>query len=147
GVNPRIKSLNYLNNIMAKIEAAIAGVSEAVMLNQEGFVAECTGDNIFIVKNGVLITPAPHLGLLDGVTRNAVIELAQKAGISVLETTFPRYDLFTADECFLSGTAAELIPVTKVDNRVIGDGKPGPVFKQLLQDFRELVKEDGISIN
>lgn len=147
GVNPRIKSLNYLNNIMAKIEAAIAGVSEAVMLNQEGFVAECTGDNIFIVKNGVLITPAPHLGLLDGVTRNAVIELAQKAGISVLETTFPRYDLFTADECFLSGTAAELIPVTKVDNRVIGDGKPGPVFKQLLQDFRELVQEDGIDIN
>ena len=147
GVNPRIKSLNYLNNIMAKIEAAIAGVPEAVMLNQEGFVAECTGDNIFIVKNGVLITPAPHLGLLDGVTRNAVIELAQKAGISVLETTFPRYDLFTADECFLSGTAAELIPVTKVDNRVIGDGKPGPVFKQLLQDFRELVQEDGIDIN
>ena len=147
GVNPRIKSLNYLNNIMAKIEAAIAGVSEAVMLNQEGFVAECTGDNIFIVKNGVLITPAPHLGLLDGVTRNAVIELAQKAGISVLETTFPRYDLFTADECFLSGTAAELIPVTRVDSRVIGDGKPGPVFKQLLQDFRELVQEDGIDIN
>lgn len=147
GVNPRIKSLNYLNNIMAKIEAAIAGVPEAVMLNQEGFVAECTGDNIFIVKNGVLITPAPHLGLLDGVTRNAVIELAQKRGISVLETTFPRYDLFTADECFLSGTAAELIPVTKVDNRVIGDGKPGPVFKQLLQDFRELVQEDGIDIN
>ena len=139
GVNPRIKSLNYLNNIMAKIEAAIAGVPEAVMLNQEGFVAECTGDNIFIVKNGVLITPAPHLGLLDGVTRNAVIELAQKRGISVLETTFPRYDLFTADECFLSGTAAELIPVTKVDHRVIGDGKPGPVFKQLLQ-FRELVQ-------
>ncbi len=147
GVNPRIKSLNYLNNIMAKIEAAIAGVPEAVMLNQEGFVAECTGDNIFIVKNGVLITPAPHLGLLDGVTRNAVIELAQKAGISVLETTFPRYDLFTADECFLSGTAAELIPVTRVDSRVIGDGKPGPVFKQLLQDFRELVQEDGIDIN
>ncbi|NLU50763.1 MAG: branched-chain-amino-acid transaminase [Syntrophomonadaceae bacterium] len=146
GVNPRIKSLNYLNNIMAKIEANIAGVPEAVLLNQEGFVAECTGDNIFIVKNGVLKTPAPYLGILEGVTRNAVIELAQKRGIPVQETVLPRYDLFTADECFLTGTAAELIPVTKIDDRVIGNGEPGPIFNQLLEDFRELVKVDGVDI-
>ncbi len=146
GVNPRIKSLNYLNNIMAKIEANIAGVPEAVMLNQEGFVAECTGDNIFIVKNGVLKTPPPYAGILEGVTRNAVIELAQKRGIPVAEVMLPRYDLFTADECFLTGTAAELIPVTKVDDRVIGNGKPGPIFLQLLEDFHELVKVDGIDI-
>jgi len=146
GVNPRIKSLNYLNNIMAKIEANIAGVPEAVLLNQEGFVAECTGDNIFIVKNGVLKTPAPYLGILEGVTRNAVIELAQKRGIPVQETVLPRYDLFTADECFLTGTAAELIPVTKIDDRVIGNGEPGSIFNQLLEDFRELVKVDGVDI-
>lgn len=146
GVNPRIKSLNYLNNIMAKIEANIAGVPEAVLLNQEGYVAECTGDNIFIIKNGVLKTPAPYVGLLEGVTRNAIIELAKKRGIPVQETVFPRYDLFTADECFLSGTAAELIPVVKIDDRVIGDGKPGPIFNQLLADFHELVKVDGIDI-
>ncbi|ADI02906.1 MAG TPA: branched-chain-amino-acid transaminase [Syntrophothermus lipocalidus] len=146
GVNPRIKSLNYLNNIMAKIEANIAGVPEAVLLNQEGFVAECTGDNIFIVKNGVLKTPPPYAGILEGVTRNAVIELAQKRGIPVAEVMLPRYDLFTADECFLTGTAAELIPVTKVDDRVIGNGKPGPIFLQLLEDFHELVKVDGIDI-
>jgi len=141
GVNPRIKSLNYLNNIMAKIEANIAGVPEAILLNQEGYVAECTGDNIFMVKNGVLKTPAIHLGMLEGVTRNEVIKLAKKNGIPVEETTFTRYDLFVADEVFLTGTAAELIPVTRIDGRVIGDGKPGPVFATLLGEFRELVKE------
>jgi len=146
GVNPRIKSLNYLNNIMAKIEANIAGVPEAVMLNQEGYVAECTGDNIFIVKNGVLKTPPPHAGILEGVTRNAVMELARKRNIPVTEPMLTRYDLFTADECFLTGTAAELIPVVKIDDRIIGDGKPGPIFLQLLQDFHELVKVDGIDI-
>ncbi len=146
GVNPRIKSLNYLNNIMAKIEANIAGVPEAVMLNQEGYVAECTGDNIFIVKNGVLKTPPPHAGILEGVTRNAVMELARKRGIPVTEPMLTRYDLFTADECFLTGTAAELIPVVKIDDRIIGNGKPGPIFLQLLQDFHELVKVDGIDI-
>ncbi|MCR4400067.1 MAG: aminotransferase class IV, partial [Syntrophomonadaceae bacterium] len=145
-LSPRIKSLNYLNNILAKIEGLQAGCIEALMLNHKGEVAECTGDNIFIVKDGVLKTPAPYLGILEGVTRNAVIELALKRGIKVLETAFPRYDLFTADECFLTGTAAELIPVVKIDNRVIGDGKPGPVFYQLLEDFRELVKVDGIDI-
>ncbi len=141
GVNPRIKSLNYLNNIMAKIEANMAGVPEAILLNQEGYVAECTGDNIFMVKNGILKTPAIHLGLLEGVTRNEVIAIARKEGIDVQETTFTRYDLFVADEVFLTGTAAELIPVVKVDDRVIADGKPGPIFSKLLQQFRELVKE------
>lgn len=141
GVNPRIKSLNYLNNIMAKIEANIAGVSEAILLNQEGYVAECTGDNIFIVKNGILKTPATHIGLLEGVTRNEVIEIAQEVGITVQETTLTRYDLFVADEVFLTGTAAELIPVVKIDDRLVADGKPGSVYNKLLVKFRELVKE------
>ncbi len=146
GVNPRIKSLNYLNNILAKIEANMAGVPEAILLNQEGYVAECTGDNIFMVKDGVLKTPAIHLGLLEGVTRNEVIKLAKSMGIEVQETTLTRYDFFVADEVFLTGTAAELIPVTIIDSRVIGDGKPGPVFDRLLTGFRELVKEQGAKI-
>ncbi|MGI6452962.1 MAG: branched-chain-amino-acid transaminase [Syntrophomonadaceae bacterium] len=146
GVNPRIKSLNYLNNIMAKIEASIAGVSEAIMLNQEGYVAECTGDNVFIVRDGILKTPAKHIGLLEGVTRNEVITLANKLGIPVEETTLTRYDIFVADEAFLTGTAAELIPVVKVDNRVIGDGKPGPIFNRLLAEFREVTKQTGALI-
>lgn len=146
GVNPRIKSLNYLNNIMAKIEASISGVAEAILLNQEGFVTECTGDNIFLVKNGVLKTPASYLGLLEGVTRNEVIKLAKEAGIPVEETSFTRYDLFVADEVFLTGTAAELIPVTNIDLRVIGNGKPGPIFAKLLAAFRESVKEQSAVI-
>lgn len=141
GVNPRIKSLNYLNNIMAKMEANIAGAEEAILLNQEGYVAECSGDNIFIVKNGVIKTPALHVGMLEGVTRNEVIKLARANGMELEETVFTRYDLFVADEVFLTGTAAELIPVTNIDSRIIGDGKPGPVFSQLLTAFRELVKE------
>jgi branched-chain amino acid aminotransferase len=141
GVNPRIKSLNYLNNIMAKLEANIAGAAEAILLNQEGYVAECSGDNIFIVKNGVIKTPALHVGMLEGVTRNEVIKLARAQGMQLEETVFTRYDLFVADEVFLTGTAAELIPVTNIDSRVIGDGKPGPVFSKLLAAFRELVKE------
>ncbi|MGS0765573.1 branched-chain-amino-acid transaminase [Syntrophomonas curvata] len=141
GVNPRIKSLNYLNNIMAKLEANIAGAEEAILLNQEGYVAECSGDNIFIVKNGVIKTPALHVGMLEGVTRNEVIKLARTQGMELEETVFTRYDLFVADEVFLTGTAAELIPVTNIDSRVIGDGKPGPFFNKLLTAFRELVKE------
>ena len=141
GVNPRIKSLNYLNNIMAKLEANIAGAEEAILLNQEGYVAECSGDNIFIVKNGVIKTPALYVGMLEGVTRNEVIKLARAEGLKLEETVFTRYDLFVADEVFLTGTAAELIPVTNIDSRIIGDGKPGPVFSQLLTAFRELVKE------
>lgn len=141
GVNPRIKSLNYLNNIMAKMEANMAGVGEAILLNQEGYVAECSGDNIFIVKNGVLKTPATYVGILEGVTRNEVIKIAKKQGITVEETIFTRYDLFIADEVFLTGSAAELIPVVKIDDRIIADGKPGPVYAKLLAGFREVVKE------
>jgi branched-chain amino acid aminotransferase len=142
-VNPRIKSLNYLNNILAKIEASLAGVSEAVMLNAEGYVAEATGDNIFVVKNGVLITPPSHVGVLEGITRNTVLDLARTRGIPVEEKLFTRYDIYTADECFLTGTAAEVIPVIKVDARVIGSGAPGEITRDLIHDFRELTKTDG----
>ncbi|TYO94451.1 branched-chain-amino-acid transaminase [Desulfallas thermosapovorans] len=141
--NPRVKSLNYLNNIYAKIEANLAGVPEAIMLNQEGYVAEATGDNLFLVKKGKLITPPIHAGLLEGVTRNAVIELARNKGIVVEEKMFTRHDVYNADECFLTGTAAELIPCVRVDGRAIGSGKPGEVFWGLLKDFRELTKVDG----
>ncbi len=140
-VNPRIKSLNYLNNILAKIEAIQAGCLEALMLNHKGEVAECTGDNIFIIKHGLLRTPSLEAGLLEGITRNAVIELAKKAGIEVQEMALTRHDVFTADECFLTGTAAEVIPVVKCDARVIGTGKPGPITKQLMKRFHELVRE------
>lgn len=141
--NPRVKSLNYLNNIYAKIEANLAGVPEAIMLNQEGYVAEATGDNIFLVKKGKLVTPPIHVGLLEGVTRNTVMNLARDRGIEVVERVFTRHDVYIADECFLTGTAAELIPCVKVDGRPIGDGQPGPVFRELLHDFRELAKTDG----
>ncbi|HHY59454.1 MAG TPA: branched-chain-amino-acid transaminase [Clostridia bacterium] len=144
--NPQVKSLNYLNNIYAKIEAAQAGVPEALMLNQEGYVVEATGDNIFLVKNGKLITPPPYLGLLKGITRDTVMELAQSMGIPVEEAVFTRHEVYNADEVFLTGTAAELIPVVKVDSRVIGDGKPGPVFAKLLEAYRELTKINGPKI-
>ncbi|MDI3533866.1 MAG: branched-chain amino acid aminotransferase [Thermosediminibacterales bacterium] len=146
GVNPQMKSLNYLNNILAKIEANQAGVPEAVMLNVDNFVAECTGDNIFIVKKGKVITPPVHSGILIGVTRNAVLELAEKMGMPVSEETFTRHQLFTADECFLTGTAAEVIPVIEVDGRKIGDGKPGEITRKLIKAFREMVKEEGVEI-
>ena len=146
GVNPQMKSLNYLNNIMAKIEANLAGVPEAMLLNTEDYVAECTGDNIFIVKDGVLITPPPFVGILVGITRNAIIELAEKIGVKVEEKVFTRYEVFTADECFLSGTAAEAIPVVKVDGRTIADGKPGPVTKKITEAFKELIKTEGTEI-
>lgn len=147
GVNPRIKSLNYLNNIMAKIEANLAGVSEAILLNSDGYVTECTGDNIFIVKNGEVITSPPFLGILEGVTRNAIMETAKKMGYPVSEKVFTRHDVFTADECFLSGTAAELVPVVKVDGRIIGeDGKPGEISKALIKEYRKLVRSEGTVI-
>ena len=145
-LNPRIKSLNYLNNIMAKMEAIRAGVQEAVMLNLQGFVAECTGDNIFIVREGKLRTPPATEGALEGITRNAVIELARKKGLEVREERMSRFDIYTADEMFLTGTGAELIPVVKVDGRQIGQGGVGPVFKGLLEDFHALVKVDGAPI-
>nr|MDA8211916.1 aminotransferase class IV [Clostridia bacterium] len=145
-VNPRVKSLNYLNNILAKIEANLAGILEAVMINHDGYVSEATGDNIFIIKKGVLITPPVHMGILEGITRNTVMELARKRGIEVREDVFTRHDIYIADECFLTGTAAELIPVVKVDGRAIGDGKPGPMFNQLLEDFHKLTEVDGPEI-
>lgn len=143
GCIPRVKSLNYLNNIYAKIEAARSGAPEAIMLNQEGYVAEATGDNIFLVKKGVLITPALHVGLLEGITRNTVMDLARERNITVEEKVFTLYDVYTADEVFLTGTAAELIPTVEVDGRLIGDGQPGPVFKELRAAFHELTKVDG----
>lgn len=142
-LNPAIKSLNYLNNILAKIEANIGGYIEAVMLNAEGFVAECTGDNIFIVKNGELLTPPLSAGALYGITRRVVMDLASQSGITVRETNLTRYDLFNADECFLTGTAAEIMPVVKIDARSIGTGKPGAVTLDLINRYRALTKTAG----
>lgn len=140
-LSPRIKSLNYLNNIMAKIEGLNAGCIEAVMLNHKGEVAECTGDNIFLIKNGVLTTPPIDAGILEGITRNAVLELAVAAGIETREAPMTRHDIYVADECFLTGSAAEVIPAVQIDNRKIGDGKPGPVTLQLNDAFRKLVHQ------
>src|SRR6516165_3671909 len=140
-VNPRVKSLNYLNNIMAKVEGVRAGCHEALMLNTKGELAECTGDNIFLVKHGVLRTPPPDAGILEGVTRDAVLELARAAGIPVEEPALTRYDVYAADECFLTGTAAEVIPAVKCDGRVIGTGKPGPVTRQLRERFHQLARQ------
>lgn len=142
-LNPAIKSLNYLNNILAKIEAINAGCEEAVMLNAEGYVAECTGDNLFIVKNGELKTPPLSAGALYGITRQVVMELAEEEGLSVSEPNLTRYDLFNADECFLTGTGAEIVPVVKIDGRVIGAGKPGPITRKLEEEYRSLTKESG----
>jgi branched-chain amino acid aminotransferase len=142
-VNPAIKSLNYLNNILAKLEANIAGVEEAIMLNAEGYVAECTGDNIFIVQRGQLVTPPLYAGALYGITRGVVIDLAGQAGMPVRETNLTRYDLFNAEECFLTGTGAELIPVVKIDGRVVGTGQPGPVTGQLVEQYRALTRVSG----
>jgi branched-chain amino acid aminotransferase len=139
-LSPRIKSLNYLNNIMAKLEGLQAGCVEALMLNHKGEVAECTGDNIFVVRSGRLLTPPPDAGILEGITRNAVMELAVAAGIECREATLVRHDLYTADECFLTGTAAEVIPVVEIDGRKIGAGVPGPVTGRLTRDFHALVR-------
>jgi branched-chain amino acid aminotransferase len=139
--NPRIKSLNYLNNILAKMEGIRAGCLEALMLNHKGEVAECTGDNIFLVKHGVLRTPPLDAGILEGVTRNAVIDLARADGIVLQEMSLTRHDVYTADECFLTGTAAEVIPVVKIDGRPIGTGKPGPITQQLHERFHKLVRQ------
>jgi branched-chain amino acid aminotransferase len=141
-LNPRLKSLNYLNNILAKIEATNAGYCEAIMLDTQGFVAECTGDNIFIVKDGALSTPAQ--GRLKGITMGAVMALAQKRKIKTEERWITRHEVYTADECFLTGTAAEIIPVVKVDGRVIGDGKPGGITLKMMTMFRELTDKDGV---
>ncbi|MEJ5283610.1 MAG: branched-chain-amino-acid transaminase [Brevinematales bacterium] len=145
-VNPMIKSLNYLNNILAKIEGKIAGVEEVIMLNQEGYVAECSGDNIFIVKNNKIYTPPIVVGALPGITQATVNELAEKEGYQVIEKIFSRAEMYIADEVFLTGTAAEIVPVVKVDGRVIGDGKPGKITKVLMDKFKKYVVETGTPI-
>ena len=142
-INPTIKSLNYLNNILAKIEAMNGGCDEAIMLNPGGFVAECTGDNIFIVKGGRLFTPPISAGALNGITRGVVLELAREDGIQVSEPDLTRYDLVNADECFLTGTGAEIIAAVKIDGRVIGNGKPGPVTERLVGQYRALTESTG----
>ena len=142
-LSPAIKSLNYLNNILAKIEATNAGVLEAVMLNRDGYLAECSGDNIFIVKEGILCTPPLSVGILEGITRNVVIELAQSFKIKVSESLLTRYDLYNSAEVFLTGTAAEIIPVTKIDERTIGNGKVGTLTKRLIAGFKRLVNSQG----
>jgi len=145
-LDPKIKSLNYLNNIMAKIEATNHGSPEAIMINQQGYVAEATGDNIFIIKKGNLITPDLSAGVLAGITRDTVMALAKEAGITVEEKIMTRYDLYTADECFLTGTAAEVIPVVKIDARTIGSGKPGAITKKLQDLFHGVTKTIGVKV-
>jgi branched-chain amino acid aminotransferase len=140
-LSPRIKSLNYLNNILAKIEGLRAGCVEALMLNTKGEVAECTGDNIFLAKGGVLFTPPIDAGILEGITRNAIIELAEAAGITVKQIPLSRHDVYIADEVFLTGSAAEVIPVVEIDTRTIGSGKPGPITKLLTEKFHQLTRE------
>jgi branched-chain amino acid aminotransferase len=139
-LSPRVKSLNYLNNILAKIEGAQAGCVEALMMNHKGEIAECTGDNIFLVNKGEVLTPPIDAGILEGITRDAVIEIAREARLTVREIPLTKYDVYVADECFLTGSAAEVVPVVKVDNRKIGDGKPGPVTRDLTKRFRELTR-------
>jgi branched-chain amino acid aminotransferase len=145
-LSPMVKSLNYLNNVLAKIEAQQAGAGEGLMLNEQGFVAECTGDNIFTVKNGKILTPAISSGALSGITRQVTFEMAAELGIAISEPDMTRYDIFTADECFLTGTAAEVIPVVKLDSRVIGDGVPGPVTRALIERFHQLTETTGTAI-
>ena len=145
-INPRIKSLNYLNNVLAKVEALNSGYSEAIILNAEGYVAEATGDNVFLLKRGALKTPSIDMGILEGVTREAVIALAAERRLPVAQTRLTRHDLYTADECFLTGTAAEIIPVIKIDGRVIGSGAPGPITLDLIKAFRKLTEVDGVEV-
>ena len=144
---PQVKSLNYLNNIMAKVEAIQANALEAVMLNEQGYVAECTGDNLFLLKGGKLHTPLISDGALDGITRGVIFEIAEKLGIPLVERSITRYDVFTADECFLTGTAAEVIPVVQLDQRTIGSGSPGPVTEKILAAYHELTMNTGTPIN
>lgn len=143
-VNPALKSLNYLNNILAKIEATHAGYIEALLLNHQGYVAECTGDNIFMVKNGTLWTPPTYVGALKGITRSAILEIARRQKVNVEEKILTRHDLFNADELFLTGTAAEVIPVVKLDGRTIGEGEPGRLTRSLMKAFHELTRRDGV---
>ncbi len=145
-LSPQVKSLNYLNNIMAKIECLQAGCDEGIMLNDQGYVSECTGDNVFIVKNGKVTTPPVSAGALDGITRRAVIELLGEMGTPCTEAVMTRFDVYTADECFLTGTAAEVIAAVQYDRRPIGDGKPGKVTNDLIQRFKKLANSTGTPV-
>lgn len=145
-LSPKLKSLNYLNNILVKIEAHLAGASEALMMNNQGYVAECSADNIFIVKNQTIYTPPGYIGALEGITREAIMELAEELGYNVKEEPFTRHDVYTAEEVFLTGTAAEVIAVVKVDGRQVGDGTPGPITTTLLDAFRRRVTVDGVKV-
>ncbi|RLJ04289.1 MAG: branched-chain amino acid aminotransferase [Candidatus Aenigmatarchaeota archaeon] len=145
-LNPQIKSLNYLNNILAKIEAANAGFQEAIMLDSMGYIAECTGDNIFLVKKNELYTPPQCMGSLRGITRDVVLELARQLNISVHEHVLTRHEMYISDEVFLTGTAAEIVPVIKVDGRIIGSGKPGKLTLRLLEKFSEVTRREGVRI-
>jgi len=143
-LNPQIKSLNYLNNILAKIEAINCGYEEALMMDHLGYIAECTGDNIFVVKKGELYTPPQCMGTLRGITRDTVLEIAKKLKIPTHEHVLTRHELYISQECFLTGTAAEIVPVVKIDGRKIGEGKPGKITKLIMKEFRKLTKKDGI---
>jgi branched-chain amino acid aminotransferase len=145
-LSPQVKSLNYLNNVMAKIECIQAGCEEGIMLNEQGYVAECTGDNIFILKNGQVYTPTIASGALNGITRMAVIEVMRGMGLQVHEVTMTRHDVYTADECFLTGTAAEVIPAVQYDRRPIGDGKPGKLTTEIIARFKELANSTGTPV-
>src|SRR5678816_4637494 len=145
-LNPAVKSLNYLNNVMARIEANLANADEALMLNDAGNVAECTADNVFIIKHGQIYTPPITAGALQGITRSVVFDIAGEFGIKVIEADFTRHDIFVADECFLTGTAAEIVPVVKADGRVIGNGKPGPITTRIVARFREMTQKTGTPI-
>lgn len=145
-LNPRIKSLNYLNNILAKIEANRQGAPEAIMLNQDGLVAECTADNIFIIKNGKISTPPAYMGALGGITKDTVVEIAKSLKKNVCEEVFSRYEVYTADEMFLTGTGAEVIPVTSVDGRQIGDGTVGKLTKELITAYKDYANKNGVAI-
>ncbi len=146
-LNPAVKSLNYLNNVMARIEANLAGADEALMLNDAGNVAECTADNVFVVKHGQIFTPPVTAGALRGITRSVVFEIAAELGVKVRETDITRHDVFVADECFLTGTAAEIVPVVKADGRSIGSGKPGPITTRIIARFRQVTRETGTPIS
>jgi branched-chain amino acid aminotransferase len=143
---PSVKSLNYLNNVMAKVEAIQAGAEEGLMLNDQGLVAECTGDNIFVARDGVVTTPPLSAGALDGITRRVVFEICADLGIEIRERDFTRHEVFTADECFLTGTAAEVIAAVKLDQRIIGTGKPGPITQRIIAQFRELTQGTGTAV-
>lgn len=142
-INPRIKSLNYLNNILAKIEGKLSGKLEALMLTNDGYVCECTGDNIFALRGKDLLTPPVYLGALKGITRDVVIEIGAAMGLKVREEPFTRYELYTADEVFLTGTAAEVVPVVEIDGRKIGSGAPGPSTRDLIARFRKIAQSEG----